>query len=144
MSPCELQMNAARYTSRPLPALAVSLAEDEYLANVESFTDWLYDQCCHQPPVSLRVPSDPVELQQMFDDADVPVLVALLLYPRQEVIARASSELKDRYLKEFESALLDRAGEIANDLEEHDPRDEEAFQARRDLETEEALHGVRA
>lgn len=76
-------------------------AEEIMLADVDSYAEWLSARCCRKPPVELMfVTRDPVDLQMLVDQADVPKLVALTLYPRQSVAQAAQREITNRYLSD--------------------------------------------
>ena len=76
-------------------------AEEIMLADVDGYAEWISTHCYQSPPVELMsVTRDGVALQFLIDNADVPKLVALSLYPRQSVAWAAQWELRNRYLRD--------------------------------------------
>lgn len=76
-------------------------AEEIMLADVEAYSDWIREECAYCKPIELMfVTRDPVALQMLVDQADVPKLFALTLYPRKEVVWAAQFALRGRYLSD--------------------------------------------
>lgn len=76
-------------------------AEEIMLADVDAYSDWIREECAYCKPIELMfVTRDPVDLQMLVDQADVPKLVALTLYPRQSVAQAAQREITNRYLSD--------------------------------------------
>ena len=93
----------ARELSNSDLVMCAANAEDEVLNDVESFANWLSEQCCMSTPAHCRigyVPRDAVHFANFVASLDVPQLVALSLYPIVTVSGAASMELRERYLKD--------------------------------------------
>ena len=74
-------------------------AEEIMLADVDGYSDWIREECAYCTPIELMfVTRDPVALQLLVDQADVPKLVAMTRYPRADVVWAAQSELNRRQL----------------------------------------------
>jgi hypothetical protein len=83
-------------------------AEDEVLADVETFTNWLCGECAHAAPqrlgyVPLRCKD---ELTARVERAGVPELVALQNFPNAGVCYAATQELQKRYLGAKQAFVL--------------------------------------
>ncbi|EWS53324.1 hypothetical protein [Methylibium sp. T29] len=89
-------------------------AEEIMLADVDEYAEWISAHCYRKPPVELMfVSRDPVALQLLVDQADVPKLVAMTRYPRADVVWAAQSELNRRQLADERLFKLaqEKAGE---------------------------------
>lgn len=89
-------------------------AEEIMLADVDSYVDWLFGHCYRREPIEIVVWSwKDTAVQELIDNADVPKLVALSLYPRQSVAWAAQWELRNRYLADERLFKLaqEKAGE---------------------------------
>lgn len=111
------QAALARFTAGPdlaeIPAHALDTAEDVVLSDMDSFSEWLSASCMYQTRVSTPImPRDAGELEAVIESARVPVLAALLLYPRPEVRARAADELRQRYLTDSAHRIHRIASEV--------------------------------
>lgn len=74
-------------------------AEEIMLADVDAYSDWIREECAYCRPIEIVVWSwKDTAVQELIDNADVPKLVALSLYPRQSVAWAAQWELRNRYL----------------------------------------------
>lgn len=88
-------------------------AEERILADVDTYSDWLYSKCIGTPAAHCRfgyIPRGKTDLMLFVESLDVAQLVAALLHPRSEFVALAAWQLRDLYLADPQTqAALQRA-----------------------------------
>jgi hypothetical protein len=93
-------------------SLAWQEAEEQLLADMDQYQNWLAMHCTGVKPEHTRigyVPRDAVDLQNAIDTFDVPQLLAMTLYPGRDAQAMALDRLRELYLEQNTRHLRDLA-----------------------------------